>query len=199
MGGKTTKPVVEAADAIKALSSADVAYLHRLYQSVASAAPTTAQSTPLSGGASSQQSSQQTPAQQQQTQQQQQSNAQSQQQSQQAQPAAAGAGGSAAQLLQSQAAASSPAVLAGRIDKVRFLEAFIVPRFHSFSSAVHARVLTVVDYRNDAAIDWEEFVCFKFILDYGSREQRLKCRPQPPYTQPQPCTHCAQHPSPRLR
>ena len=60
-------------------------------------------------------------------------------------------------------------------------------------------LLTSVDYRNDAAIDWEEFVCYKFILDYGSREQRLKCRPQPPYTQPQPCTHCAQHPSPRLR
>ena len=50
-----------------------------------------------------------------------------------------------------------------------------MPRFYSFSSAVHSRVLTVVDYRNDGLIDWEEFLCYKFILDYASREQRMKC------------------------
>ena len=52
---------------------------------------------------------------------------------------------------------------------------FIVPRFYSFSPAVHSRVFTVVDYRNDAVIDWEEFLCYTFILDYASREQRMKC------------------------
>ena len=57
---------------------------------------------------------------------------------------------------------------------MRFTELFIAPRFYSFSPAVHQRVLTVVDFRSDGVVDWEEFVCYLFVLDYASREQRMR-------------------------
>jgi EF-hand domain pair len=36
------------------------------------------------------------------------------------------------------------------------------------------RVVTVVDFRNDGVIDWEEFLCYKFIADYAGREQQMR-------------------------
>ena len=57
---------------------------------------------------------------------------------------------------------------------VRFTELFIAPRFASFSPSVWSRVLTVVDYRPDGWVDWDEFVCYRFVLEYGSREQQLR-------------------------
>ena len=74
---------------------------------------------------------------------------------------------------------------------MRFSDVFIVPRFYSFSSAVHSRVLTVVDYRNDGVIDWEEFLCYKFILDHANREQRMKCAQAAPH---RPAAHATSTP-----
>ena len=56
---------------------------------------------------------------------------------------------------------------------VRFIELFVAPRFPSFSAAVHQRVFTVIDYRPDQYIEYDEYLCYRYILDYSTHSQRL--------------------------
>ena len=49
----------------------------------------------------------------------------------------------------------------------------MAPRFPSFSAAVHQRVFTVIDFRPDQYIEYDEYLCYRYILDYSTHTQRL--------------------------
>ena len=55
----------------------------------------------------------------------------------------------------------------------RFIELFVAPRFPSFSASVHQRVFTVIDFRPDTYIEYDEYLCYRYILDYSTHTQRL--------------------------
>jgi hypothetical protein len=63
------------------------------------------------------------------------------------------------------------------VSKDRFVQRYISPRLNGmFDGAVMERCFEVFNYNGSSALQLEEFVCAVFILDYGSREELMRCK-----------------------
>jgi Ca2+-binding EF-hand superfamily protein len=62
-----------------------------------------------------------------------------------------------------------------KLSKMKFLTSLCTEYFNDFNTEFHDRLFAVVDYKSHSSyLDWDEFVCFVYILYYSSLDERLQ-------------------------